>query len=77
MDLITDAPGGPAVLPHQLHLQRNLKAYEEYPQDSLETTTSVDAAFLRGVAEVHQKVVRKNALEAARKAIFVLDDVLP
>jgi len=47
------------------------------PQDPLEDHHLVDAAFLRGVAQAHQKVVRKNALEAARKAIFVLDDVLP
>ena len=35
-----------------------------------------DVAFPAGVSAAHQKVVLKNSMEAARKAIFVLDDVL-
>ena len=51
-------------------------APQEHPQEPL-ATSGADAALLRGVAEVHQKVISKKFLEAARKAVFVLDDVLP
>ena len=52
-------------------------AAHEHPQEPLKVSSGADAAFLRGVSEACHEVVSKKFLEAARKAVFVLDDVLP
>ena len=56
---------------------RRPAALQEHPQEPLKATWDADAVLLRGVSKARQKVVRKSAVEAARKANYVFDDVLP